>query len=84
MPDGTGTIPRGDLDFYGAVRGKRVVIETLAMQPALQPERYSGTLVEAYDNGLLIRPDSGRLVLIYKHAIVSVSEAEPSGAPPRA
>lgn len=62
-------------DFLATWHGKRVIIEISAMQPALQPERYAGTLEEVYDDSLLIRPDSGRLVLVYKHAIVSVSES---------
>lgn len=66
---------RPTFDFLATWHGKRVIIETSAAQPALQPERYAGTLEEIYDDSLLIRPDSGRLVLIYKHAIVSVSEA---------
>jgi hypothetical protein len=68
------TAPRAQFDFLMHSLGKRVVVETTAVQPALQTERYSGTLEEVYDDSLLIRPDSGRLVLIYKHAIVHVSE----------
>ncbi len=62
-------------DFLEESLGKRVIIETSAPQPPLQPERYAGTLEEVYDDSLLIRPDNGRLVLIYKHAVVSISEA---------
>lgn len=70
------TASRTTFDFLAQSRGKRVIIETAALQPALsQAERYSGTLEEVYDDSLLIRPDSGRRVLIYKHAIVNVSEA---------
>ncbi len=65
-------------DFLARMHGKRVVIETRAAQPTLQPERYAGDLEEAYDDSLLIRPDNGRLVLVYKHAIQSVTEAEPA------
>ncbi len=66
------------VDFFARMHGKRVVVETRAVQPGLQPERYAGDLEETYDDSLLIRPDNGRLVLIYKHAIQSVSEAEPA------
>lgn len=66
---------RPTFDFLATWQGKRVIVETSAVQPALQPERYAGALEEIYDDSLLIRPDSGRLVLVYKHAIVSVSEA---------
>ncbi len=62
-------------DFLAQSRGKRVIVETAALQPSLQVERYSGTLEEVYDDSLLIRPESGRRVLIFKHAIVNVSEA---------
>jgi hypothetical protein len=62
-------------DFLSRSRGARVIIETTVSQPTLQLERYAGVLEEAYDDSLLIRPDSGRHVLLYKHAIVSVSEA---------
>ncbi len=69
------TAARDKFDFLAQSLGKRVIIETAAQQPSLQVERYSGTLEEVYDDSLLIRPDSGRRVLIYKHAIVNVSEA---------
>ncbi len=62
-------------DFLAQSRGKRVIIEAASLQPSLQVERYSGTLEEVYDDSLLIRPDSGRRVLVFKHAIVNVSEA---------
>ncbi len=62
-------------DFLAQMHGKRVVIETHTTQPTFQPERYAGVLEDTYDDSLLIRPDNGRLVLVYKQAIVSVSEA---------
>ncbi len=75
MAEATGMATRTEFDFLAESHGKRVIIETSAPQPPLQPERYAGTLEEVYDDSLLIRPDNGRLVLIYKHAIVCVSEA---------
>ncbi|MGZ3599676.1 MAG: hypothetical protein ACXVCO_06560 [Ktedonobacterales bacterium] len=72
----TTPVTRPTPDFLARMHGKRIVIETRAMQPTLQPERYAGILEEAYDDSLLIRPDNGRLVLVYKHAILSVTEAE--------
>lgn len=81
------TIPRSGADFYDSLRGRRVVIETLGMQHigqiATQPERFAGILEDVTTDGILIRPDSGRLTLIFKHAIMSVSEAEPMGFTPQ-
>lgn len=81
------TIPRSGGDFYESLRGKRVFIETLGMQVlgqvATQPERFAGILEDVTTDGILIRPDSGRLTLIFKHAIVSVSEAQPPDFAPR-
>jgi hypothetical protein len=75
MPEATGeATAKPTFDFLRRSRGKRMIIETTAVQPALQTERYAGILEEVYNGSLLIRPDSGRLVLLYKHAIVSVSE----------
>ena len=62
-------------DFLAESHGKRVIIETTATQSTLQPERYAGVLEEVYDDSLLIRPYNGRLTLIYKQAIVSVTQA---------
>lgn len=72
----TPSVTQPQFDFLARMHGKRVVIETRATQSTLQPERFAGDLEEAYDDSLLIRPDNGRLVLIYKHAILSVTEAE--------
>lgn len=79
-------MPRGTLDFYDQFQGKRVIIETLAMQAisqtSAQPERFVGVLEGVNPDGILIRPDNGRLVLVFKHAILSVSEAVPPGFTP--
>ena len=75
MADATTTARRATFDFLEQSHGKRVVVETAVPHPPLQTERYGGVLEEVYDDSLLIRPDNGRLVLIYKHAIVSVTEA---------
>jgi hypothetical protein len=82
MAESTISLTRGKFDFLTMSLGKRVVVQTQTSQPTLQPERYAGILEAAYDDSLLIRPDSGRLVLIYKHAIVCVSETEASGTSP--
>lgn len=77
----TATEPK--IDFLAMARGKRVIIEThVPQQPTLQPERYAGILEEVYNDSLLVRPDSGRLVLVYKQAIVSVSQADAEAASP--
>ena len=75
MADVTAAARRATFDFLEQAHGKRVVVETAIPRPPLQTERFGGVLEEVYDDSLLIRPDNGRLVLIYKHAIVSVSEA---------
>lgn len=62
-------------DFLAESLGKRVIVETSAQVGALQVERFGGALEEVYEDSLLLRPDNGRRVLIYKHAIVSVTEA---------
>ena len=77
---------RAGEDFYSRLRGKRIVIETLGTrisgQAATQPERFAGVLEDANTDGILIRPDNGRLTLIFKHAILSVSEAVPPDVAP--
>jgi len=75
MAEATGAAAWAKFDFLAESHGKRVIIETSAPQPSLPSERFVGTLEEVYDDSLLIRPDNGRLVLVYKHAIVSVSES---------
>lgn len=80
------TTSRTDVDFYDRFRGKRVVIETLGMQVSgqavLQPERFAGIFEDANAEAILIRPDNGRLTLIFKHAILNVSETLPTGVTP--
>lgn len=77
MAESETRVTRHRIDFLAMKRGKRVVIQThVPQQPTLQPERYAGILEEVYDDSLLIRPDSGRLVLVYKRFIASVSEAD--------
>ena len=75
MADVTATAKRTEFDFLAQSHGKRVIIETAIPHATLQTERFGGVLEEVYEDSLLIRPDNGRLVLVYKHAIVSVSEA---------
>lgn len=75
MVDVTATAKRAEFNFLEQSHGKRVIIETAIPHATLQTERYGGVLEEVYEDSLLIRPDNGRLVLVYKHAIVSVSEA---------
>ena len=80
------TMSRTGRDFYDRLRGKRVVIETLGMQVSgqamLQPERFAGVFEDVNTDGILIRPDNGRLTLIFKHAILSMSEAVSTGITP--
>lgn len=80
------TLSRTDRDFYDRLRGKRVVIETIGTQVSgqgtLQPERFTGVLEGVNVDGILIRPDNGRLTLIFKHAILSMSEAVSTGGTP--
>jgi hypothetical protein len=75
MAEATEAAARIKFDFLAESRGKRIIIETFAPQSQFQPEQYVGILEEIYDDSLLVRPDNGRLVLIYKHAAVSVSQA---------
>lgn len=82
MAEAATTVTQPELDFLAMARGKRVSVETYVPQNALQAERYTGILEAVYNDSLLIRPDSGRLVLVYKQAIVSVSETDTSGASP--
>ncbi|MGE5334613.1 MAG: hypothetical protein ACM3N4_07935 [Nitrososphaerota archaeon] len=75
-----------DFRIYNQLRGKRVVIETLGMlvsgQATLQPERFTGVFEDVNTDGIMIRPDNGRLTMIFKHAILSMSEAVSAGATP--
>jgi len=75
MAEATEATARIRFDFLAQSQGKRVIVETVAPRASLQAERYGGVLEEVYDDSLLLRPDNGRLVLLYKHAIVSVSQA---------
>lgn len=75
MAGPTEAATRAKFDFLTESQGKRVIVTTTASLGSLQVERYGGTLEEVYGDSLLIRPDNGRLVLIYKHAIASVTEA---------
>ncbi|HEU5349203.1 MAG TPA: hypothetical protein VFU63_11385 [Ktedonobacterales bacterium] len=79
-------MPHAGMTFYDRLRGKRVIVETLGMQVSgqgiVQPERFAGVLEDINTDGLLLRPDNGRLTLIFKHAILCVSEAVPPGVTP--
>jgi sRNA-binding regulator protein Hfq len=69
MADPVGYVPRSAGEFFGSLRGKRVSIELVnGTTPA-----YVGTLMETYADSLVMRLDNQQIVLIYKHAIASLS-----------
>jgi hypothetical protein len=76
MQERISALPQAGVDFYTAMHGKRIIIDTLPVATGGPPPRYAGTLEAVYDDSLVIRPDNGRLVLIFKHAMMGVSEAD--------